>query len=176
MDKKMIAKELLMAAKELMAKDDHMDNVWGRVQSVKGIKEDLKSAIKTKKDVMDSQSSKSMPNAKFIRETKKLLKKASVVTAGWSGSAYQDMEKAHKVLALAAQNVKSVVEMMNEASEDLIGDFEMYEDKKSATAAKDLMRSAQKKGKDAVKLIGELMADTSSAKRLIDRLADHIEA
>jgi len=72
--------------------------------------------------------------------------------------------------------VKSVVEMMNEASEDLIGDFEMYEDKKSDTAAKDLMRSAQKKGKDAVKLIGELMADTSSAKRLIDRLADHIEA
>ena len=48
-------------------------NVWGRIQSVEGIRGDLAAAESTGKDVMDSQTAKVMPSAEFVEKTRKVL-------------------------------------------------------------------------------------------------------
>jgi len=61
------------------AKNDYITNAWGSMQSIKGIKSELEKAKKSKKDVFNSQTSKTMKNAEFIKKTKKLLGEARSV-------------------------------------------------------------------------------------------------
>lgn len=87
-------------------KKDYVTNVWGNLQLIKNIKDELKQAKKSKKDVWHSQTNKTMKYTDFVKKTEKILK--GVNEAKGSSTPMECMECGHKFKKKLTKNTVEV--------------------------------------------------------------------
>lgn len=98
--------------------------------------------------------------------------KSVSASVSWTGSTYDDAEKAGKLVEEMGRDMKEVVAMVIEGADDLEDDFKEYNDDEYVRHASNLKRNIKKAGAVVEKALSVVQQDLRELKGQIEHFSD----